>query len=133
MNVYPTGAETESTAHIDVTPSANDSARSAPLGARSAAHAEATTEAGMTIRIVVSETELGASAAIRPITQIDHSPIAAVSVTGAERWSRALANEEPAVRGSDSQMRAGAHRLTALLVGVITHEICRFWPSSLTM
>jgi hypothetical protein len=89
MNVKPTGAESESTAHIDVMPSANDSAKSAPLGARIAAHVAAATEAGITIRIVVSETELGTSAAIRPTTQIDQSPIAAVSVTGAERWSRA--------------------------------------------
>jgi hypothetical protein len=43
----------------------------------------------MTIRIVVSETELGARAAMSPTTQIDHRPIAAVSVTGVERPLRA--------------------------------------------
>ena len=106
----PTGADRAMTVARVVMPRATDSAADAPSGTTSAAHMAAATEAGARIRMAVSETVLGTSAAISPIAQKAHRPMVATSCTDRLRGSRASPKEGPATKGRTSQATAVAHR-----------------------
>ena len=116
----PTGAERAMTVASVVMPMATDSAADAPSGTTRAAHMAAATEAGARMRMAVSETVLGTSAAMQPDRPEGPQPDggdelhrAAAGVEGvAERGPRHEGEDEPGdrCRPPAEVLSRGGHR-----------------------